>query len=100
MTKILIFSNIETEECFDDIMSEDKNYDRVQEFIEDAILHDTLTEEEQVGYITAYLESFVRSDFFKTSMSKVMIEEVACDEIVRYLYSGEAFDEDEEENDI
>lgn len=83
---LIIFSSVETEQCFDDIMSDKKNYERVQELVEDGLLHTRLSEEEQIGYVTAYLESFIRSDFFKTDLTKAMIEEVACEEIVRDLF--------------
>ena len=81
------WSATETGELFVELMGD--NYDRVSDLVEKTFDLGKASYDERVGYLYAWLEGFLMSDFFICNMTDEELEKVDLWEVTRMILGSE-----------
>ena len=76
--------NFETGEAFAELMLDGGNYDHINDLVDKAF-DSCLPARERVGYLYAWLESYVKSKFFETELTPEEIEAIDLLEIAESI---------------
>ena len=83
------WSTFETGEAFAALMLDGDNYERIDELVMKAMAVKGLPPKERVGYLVAWLESYINSEFFETELDAEEITKIDVLELARAIMDDE-----------